>query len=79
MYYPRPFFLITSAPTTTETVDISMFHILATSISRSLYFDSSCTSLIDTFLSGGNNVSITEVEKLSTCKYPLLVSVSLLL
>ena len=39
MYLLSPFVIKPSAPTATGTVLVSIFHIFATSISRSLYFD----------------------------------------
>ena len=54
-----PFFITPRAPITTGSVVVFIFHILLTSISRSLYFDNFSTSFIETFLS--EDIVILEV------------------
>ena len=54
-----PFFITPSAPITSGSVVVFIFHILLTSISKSLYFDSFSTSFIETFLSEGIVISIS--------------------
>ena len=54
-----PFFITPSAPITTGSAVVSIFHILLTSISKSLYLDNFSTSFIETFLLDGIFISIS--------------------
>ena len=58
MYLLSPFLTSLKAPITTEMVKVFIPHILAISISRSLYFGSFSTSFVEIFRSDGIVMSI---------------------
>ena len=61
IYDTRSFILFLTrprAPTMTGTIVVFIFHILATSISRSLYFDNFSVSLYPTLRSDGTDLSM---------------------
>ena len=50
MYFSSPFLMTPNAPMTTGIISVPVFHILAISVSKSLYLESFSTTFIDVFL-----------------------------